>query len=185
MTIEESTLKGLCILTPDLKRDDRGAFMEVFRMDELEKAGICPQFVQMNHSTSKKNVLRGLHFQWEKPLGKFIRVLHGTAFMAAIDIRRSSVTLGTWLGIEISAEHHKALWVPPGFATGFCTIGDEVQVEYCYTALYNPHAESTICWNDPKVGIRWPILHPILSPRDSAAGTFDDWMAKSESTLFP
>lgn len=185
MTIEESPLPGLFLLRPKVIEDARGFFSEVFRLDEMAMCGIHPTFVQMNHSSSKPGILRGLHFQWDPPLGKFIRVLSGTAFMAAVDIRKKSPTLGQWFGVEVSRANRLSLFAPPGFATGFCVVGDEdAEVEYCYTALYNQKGEGVIRWNDPAIGIEWPVENPSVSERDAKAGTFAEWMAKEESSRF-
>ena len=184
MTIEESPLKGLYVIQPQAHGDSRGAFAEVLRMDLLAEKGIRPQFLQMNHSTSMKNVLRGLHFQWDKPLGKYIRVIGGSAFMVAVDIRKNSQTLGKYFTIEASLENRTCLWVPPGFATGFCTLGERAAIEYLYTAYYNPKGESNIRYDDPALGIPWPMKNPIISERDMKAGTLVDWLAQEESNAF-
>ena len=210
MTIELTPLAGLTVIHPNVFADERGFFMEVYRQDQLRAEGIDAQFVQCSHSSSKAGILRGLHFQWDKPLGKLIRVIRGRAYVVAVDIRKKSSTLGQWFGIELSYENKKELWAPPGFASGFCMVNedaptsgrsdgwsDSVQtsesasiehrggadVEYQYTAIYNPKGESNIIWNDPAIGIEWPIEHPILSPRDGGAGTLADWLARSESDL--
>src|SRR3989338_10740232 len=146
MTIEPTHLGGLVLIKPKVIEDARGAFAEVFRLDELAKHGITPTIVQMNHSTSYKGILRGLHFQWEPPLGKFIRVIHGSALVAAVDIRPTSPTFrksDTWEG---TFENRLIVYAPPGFATGFCVLGDRADVEYCYTAHYNPKGEGVIRW---------------------------------------
>ncbi len=185
MTITESPLKGLFICQPKVREDARGAFSEVLRMDELSAAvGIEPKFLQMNHSTSNTNVLRGLHFQWDKPLGKFIRVIGGNAFMAAVDIRKNSPTLGKSFTIEASAENRTCLWAPPGFATGFATLGDRADIEYLYTAYYNPNGEGVIKWDDPAIAVPWPLQNPIISERDQGAGTLQDWLNREESEAF-
>lgn len=184
MDIRESSLKGLFEIQPKVREDARGAFAEVMRMDELAAAGIKPVFLQLNHSTSMANVLRGLHFQWDKPLGKFIRVIHGSAFMAAVDIRVDSPTKGQFLTNELSAENRTCLWVPPGFATGFCVLGERADIEYQYTAYYNPQGESNILWNDPAIGIPWPLTEPIISERDQKAGTLAEWFERVEAKNF-
>lgn len=184
MTVEPTPLKGLLVIHPNVFPDERGFFMEVYRQDHLKSHGIDVQFLQGAHSSSKQGVLRGLHFQWDKPLGKLIRLIRGSAFVAAVDIRKKSPTLGQWFGIELSYENKTELWVPPGFASGFCILGDGADVEYQYTAIYNPKGESNIIWSDPAIGIAWPNMQPILSPRDAGAGTLADWLAKPESDFF-
>ncbi|MBI3331643.1 dTDP-4-dehydrorhamnose 3,5-epimerase [Candidatus Peregrinibacteria bacterium] len=185
MTITESSLPGLYICQPKVVGDARGFFQEVFRFDEMEKAGLAlPTFVQMNHSRSAAGVVRGLHFQYDKPLGKLIRVPRGKAHMVAVDIRKKSKTLGKHLIIEVSEENCTVLYVPPGFATGFCVSEGSADVEYLYTALYNPVGESNILWNDPAIGIHWPVANPTLSERDKKAGTLADWLARPEANTF-
>lgn len=185
MQIAESSLEGLYVIRPTVREDSRGAFTEVMRLDLLEEAtGIRPTFVQMNHSTSRANVLRGLHFQFDPPLGKFIRVILGAAFMAAVDIRKHSPTLGKFLAWEVNAENRTCLWVPPGFATGFCVLGDCADVEYLYTAHYNAAGEANVLWNDPAIGLPWPLEDPIVSERDQKAPTLQDWLARPESVVF-
>lgn len=184
MTIELTPLQGLVIINPTVFTDERGFFMEVYRKDEFAASKITETFIQENHSSSQKGVLRGLHFQWDKPLGKLIRVISGSAFAVAVDIRKKSPTLGKWFSIALSYENKKAIFVPPGFASGFCALTDPVDVEYQYTALYNKHGESSILWNDPSIGIRWPITHPMLSPRDAQASSFESWLARPESNFW-
>ena len=184
MDITETNLKGLFVILPRVLEDTRGFFVELYRDDAFRKIGIPSAFVQENQSHSKKNVLRGLHFQWDPPLGKLIRVVAGRVFMVAVDIRKRSPTLGRWFGEEFRAEEHRELYASPGFAAGFCTLSESADVEYHYTALYNPKGESNIVWNDPTLGIQWPIADPILSPRDAEAQTFDAWLQRPESAFF-
>ncbi len=172
------------LIEPELKGDERGFFLEVYRRDMFDAHGIPTDFVQENHTASKNGVLRGLHFQWEPMLGKLIRVIRGKAFAVSVDIRPESPTLGTWVGVELSEENKMQVYAPPGFATGFCVTGDVAEVEYHYSALYNSKGESNIIWNDPRIGIVWPVAEPILSPRDTGAGTLDDWLKRPESKLF-
>ncbi len=184
MKIEETKLEGLFVITPEIQTDRRGAFFELFRSDAFAARGIGAQFVQVNQSISNAGVLRGLHFQWDPPLGKLIRVVAGAAFMAAADIRKQSPTLGQWVGLDISADNKKAFWVPPGFASGFCVLADFAEVEYCYTALYNPAGEGAVAWNDPALGIRWPVANPIVSDRDNQAPGLASWLASPDSDAF-
>jgi len=184
MKIEEAKLKGLFVIQPEVKGDDRGFFMETFRKDIFKENGLDLQFVQTNHSRSGANVLRGLHFQYNKPLGKLIRIINGRAFVAAADIRKKSETFGQWLGFELSAANKTEIYVPPGFASGFCVLGDIAEVEYQYTEIYNPQGESNILWRDKDIDIDWPIDDPIISDRDKLARTLEGWSKTPESDFF-
>ena len=137
----------------------------------------------MNHSFSKKGVLRGLHFQYNPPLGKLIRVINGAAFVVAVDIRFDSPTRGKWFGIELSAENQKQLFAPAGFASGFCVTGDVAEVEYHYTVHYNGAGEAAIRYDDPDIAVAWPLDSPIVSDRDKQAITFQEWLTRPEARL--
>jgi dTDP-4-dehydrorhamnose 3,5-epimerase len=186
MRIESRALGDVVVLAPEVFQDERGFFLEVFRADQFEKLGLPYAFVQENHSRSKKNVLRGLHFQWEPPMGKLMRVTCGTAFLAAVDIRKGSPTLGRWCGLEVSAESKKQVWAPAGFARGFCALSDWVEIQYLCTGVYNNKGESGILWNDPAVGVEWPVpaAAAILSDKDRKAQTLTQWLASPESDHF-
>ena len=158
--------------------------MEAFRKDQFEAVGLPDQFVQENHSRSTRGVVRGLHFQWDPPMGKLMRVSLGTAFLVAVDIRKGSPTLGKWVGIEASAENRRQVWAPAGFARGFAVLSEVAEVQYKCTGLYNNRAESGIRWNDPQVGIEWPVSSPSLSEKDSKAQTLEQWLARPESEHF-
>ena len=164
--------------------DDRGFFMETYRVDQFKELGLPTEFVQDNHSRSAKNVLRGLHFQWEPPMGKLMRVTFGTAFLVAVDIRRGSPTLGQWYGREVSAENKLQIFAPAGFARGFCVLSDVAEIQYKCTGIYSNKAESGILWNDPEIGIRWPVQLPNLSSKDMKAQTLSQWLQKPESHQF-
>jgi dTDP-4-dehydrorhamnose 3,5-epimerase len=181
MNIESRHLNGVVVLVPEIFEDDRGFFMETFRADQFEALQLPTDFVQDNHSRSRKGVLRGLHFQWDPPMGKLMRVTHGEAFLMAVDIRKGSPTLGQWFGISVSAANKKQVWAPAGFARGFCALSDFVDVQYKCTATYNPKTESGICWNDPEIGIQWPIRQPILSDKDRDACTLAEWLKSPNS----
>ncbi|TSC96827.1 MAG: dTDP-4-dehydrorhamnose 3,5-epimerase [Parcubacteria group bacterium Athens0714_26] len=183
MKIEKTDINDLYIITPEVFRDNRGFFIEVCRKDKFKEAGIDVDFVQFNQSQSKKGVVRGLHFQWDKPLGKLIRVTKGNAFVVVVDIRKKSDTFKQWFGLELSEDNKKLLYAPSGFAAGFCALSDLVDVQYGYTALYNSKAESNIIWNDLDIGIEWPIKNPIISDRDKNAQTFQNWVIRPESEL--
>ena len=184
MNIEKTDIKDLYIVTPAVFEDERGFFMEVYRKDKFKEFGIDIEFVQDNHSKSAKNVLRGLHFQWEPPMGKLMRVTNGSAFLVAVDIRKNSPTLGKWVGVEASAENRKQVYAPAGFARGFCVLSDVAEIQYKCTGIYNKNAESGILWSDPAINIKWPVAMPILSSKDAKAQTLAEWLAREESNRF-
>ena len=184
METKNTKINDVKIIVPEIFKDDRGFFMEVYRKDQFEEFGLYLEFVQDNHSGSVKNVLRGLHFQWDPPMGKLMRVLKGIAYLVAVDIRKGSPTLGEWVGIEASEENRKQLLAPAGFARGFCVLSDYAEIQYKCTGIYNKNAESGILWNDPEIGIDWPISNPILSGKDKKAQTLEEWLNKPESDNF-
>ncbi len=179
--IESRQLEDIVVVVPNVHRDERGFFMEAYHADQFKALGLPSAFVQDNHSCSRKGVLRGLHFQWEPPMGKLMRVSRGTAFLVAVDIRQGSPNLGRWFGIEASAENMKQVWAPAGFARGFCALTDQVEVQYKCTGVYNGKAESAIRWDDPEIGIKWPLRDVQLSDKDAKAGTLKDWLASPNS----
>lgn len=181
---EESRQLGeIVVLVPQVLGDSRGFFMETFRADQFQQMGLPTRFVQDNHSRSSKGVLRGLHFQWDPPMGKLMRVTSGAAFLVAVDVRKGSPTLGQWFGVEISAENKKQVWAPYGFARGFCALTDACEVQYKCTGIYNPNGEAGIYFADPEIGIRWPIeiADAIASDKDRKAPTLSRWLASSLS----
>ncbi len=182
--IESRHLGDVAVVVPEVFQDSRGFFMETFREDQFKAQGLPYQFVQDNHSRSARGVLRGLHFQWDPPMGKLMRVTFGSAFLVAVDIRKGSPTLGAWFGVEASAENRKQVWAPAGFARGFCVLSEFAEIQYKCTGLYSKTAESGVCWNDPRIGIRWPIAEPSLSEKDQKAQTLDQWLATPESDNF-
>lgn len=181
MKIVESHLKGLFMISEELHQDMRGFLTEMYRKDLFVQSGVDVSFVQENRSRSKKNVIRGLHFQWQPKLGKLIRVSRGRAFLVAADIKKTSPTFGTWFGSEMGEDSFTQMYVSPGLATGFCALTEFVDIQYEYTAYYNPDGESNILWNDATFKIVWPISHPILSDRDKNAQTLEEWMKRPES----
>jgi dTDP-4-dehydrorhamnose 3,5-epimerase len=183
-TIEKTLIDDVIVVKPQIFRDERGFFSEVYRQDQFKYLGLPDTFFQLNHSGSVKGVLRGLHFQWEPPMGKLMRVTKGAAFLVAVDIRKGSPTLGRWFGIEVSERNWIQVWAPAGFARGFCVLSDYAEVEYLTTGIYNNKAESGVLWNDPEIGIRWPIEEPTLSKKDQSAQTLADWLSKDESNYF-
>lgn len=182
--IESEHLGAVKVIVPGMFRDHRGYFMEAYRRDAFAALGIPDEFVQDNQSYSVRGVVRGLHFQWDAPMAKLMRVATGRAFLVAVDIRQGSPTLGQWFGIEASAEDQRQVWAPAGFARGFCALSDVAVVYYKCTALYNPAAESGIRWNDPAIGITWPVTDPILSQKDASAQSLAEWLARPEAACF-
>ena len=182
--LESRHFGDVAVLVPDIFQDSRGFFMETYREDQFRALGLPSHFVQDNHSRSAKGVVRGLHFQWDPPMGKLMRVTLGAAFLVAVDIRKGSPTLGKWIGIEASAENRRQVWAPAGFARGFCVLSDVAEIQYKCTGLYNSKAESGIRWNDPQIGVEWPVSEPSLSAKDQQAQTLEQWLARPESEHF-
>lgn len=162
------------ILEPKVFADDRGSFFESFHAERFrELTGFDGVFVQDNQSTSRRHVLRGLHYQDPQPQGKLVRAIRGAIFDVAVDIRRDSASYGRWVGVDLTAENRRQLWVPPGLAHGFLTLSDVAEVLYKTTELYAPACEGSIRWDDPTIAIAWPLTGPpILSPKDAAAPFF-------------
>ena len=169
MKVTDTPLPGLRVIELDCFGDARGFFMELFRARRYLDAGIDLPFVQDNFSRSVKDTLRGLHFQEPRPQGKLVQVLEGTVFDVAVDIRRGSPTFGRWFGLELSSENRQQLWIPPGFAHGFCVTSASADFLYKCTEYYLPEADRVLAWNDPAIGIRWPTQTPLLSKKDAAA----------------
>jgi dTDP-4-dehydrorhamnose 3,5-epimerase len=167
-------LPGVLLVEPRVFRDERGFFLEVWNAGTFAAQGLDVAFVQDNHSLSQHGTLRGLHVQLPKSQGKLVRCTEGTIFDVAVDIRRGSPTFAHWLGVELSAENFRQLWVPPGFAHGFCVVSPRAQVEYKCTELYDPAGDLSIAWNDPAIGIAWPLDAPLLSAKDQAARPLDE-----------
>jgi dTDP-4-dehydrorhamnose 3,5-epimerase len=183
-TIESKHLNGVVVIAHDKFKDDRGFFLEAYRKDLFLELGLPGDFVQDNHSGSVRGVIRGLHFQWDPPMAKLMRVTVGTAFLVAVDIRKGSPTLGKWVGVEASAENRRQVFAPPGFARGFCVLSEFAEVQYKCTGIYNNKGESGIRWNDPSVGVQWPATAPMLSKKDAAAQTLEEWLRRPESAHF-
>jgi len=182
--VEARHLKDVVVLVPDVFQDSRGFFMETFREDTFKALGLPTHFVQDNHSSSVKGVVQGLHFQWDPAMGKLMRVPMGCAFLIAVDIRKGSPTLGKWVGVEASAENRRQVWAPAGFARGFCVLSDVAEIQYKCTGIYNNKGESGILWNDPEIGINWPVSDPVLSDKDRNAQTLAQWLSRPESSNF-
>jgi dTDP-4-dehydrorhamnose 3,5-epimerase len=167
MIIEETDLPGVLILEPKVFLDDRGYFLETWNSTRYEQAGIPGPFVQDNISFSKKGILRGLHFQYPQSQGKLIQVLSGEVVDVVVDIRVGSPTYGQWVGEVLSESNHRQIYVPPGFAHGYCVTSEAALFSYKCTDFYNPATEHGIIWNDPDIGIKWSIAQPVLSPKDT------------------
>ena len=178
LQLDSSHIGGdVVVVVPTVLGDDRGFFMETYRSDNFRDLGLPTEWVQDNHSRSSKGVLRGLHFQWNPPMSKLMRVTRGAAFLVAVDIRKESPTLGQWFGLEVTADNKKQVYAPYGFARGFCALTDECEVQYKCTGIYNSGAESGIFYNDPEVGIEWPLVDVIVSGKDAKAKTLKQWLA--------
>jgi dTDP-4-dehydrorhamnose 3,5-epimerase len=178
LQVDSLHLNGdVVVLAPKVLGDDRGFFMETYRADNFRQFGLPTEWVQDNHSRSGKGVLRGLHFQWEPPMSKLMRVTSGVAFLVAVDIRKGSPTLGQWFGLEVSADNKKQVFAPYGFARGFCALTDGCEVQYKCTGLYNSGAESGISYNDPAIGIEWPLKDVQVSNKDANAQSLKQWLA--------
>ena len=173
MRVVPSTLPGVLVIEPDVRQDGRGFFIETYQAERYREHGIAGTFVQDNHSRSIGGTLRGLHLQLRRPQGKLIRVIEGEIFDVAVDVRRGSPAFGRWVGVSLSAANFKQCFIPPGFAHGFCVLSPIAQVEYKCTDFYDPASEIGIAWNDPAIGIAWPVAEPLLSPRDSRHPTLD------------
>ncbi|MEO5902809.1 MAG: dTDP-4-dehydrorhamnose 3,5-epimerase [Gemmatimonadaceae bacterium] len=167
MTIHKTPLPGVLVLEPRVFRDERGFFIETFSTREAKQTGMSETFVQDNHSRSSRGVLRGLHYQLHSPQGKLIHVARGSVFDVAVDIRLGSPYFGKWFGIELNDENLKSLWVPPGFAHGFCVLSETADVTYKCTDLYDANDDRGVAWNDPMIGIEWPNVAPLVSSKDA------------------
>jgi dTDP-4-dehydrorhamnose 3,5-epimerase len=173
MKVQSTQIPEVLIVEPTVFGDDRGFFLESFNEREMCNIGIDAHFVQDNHSRSQRNVLRGLHYQISQPQGKLVRVVSGKVYDVAVDVRRDSQAFGKWVGVELSAENKRMLWMPPGLAHGFVVLSDSADFLYKATDYYAQEFERTILWNDPDLAIEWPLAgQPILSSKDAAAKTF-------------
>lgn len=168
MRVIETTLPGVVILEPQVHRDARGFFLEVYHAARLAECGIHEVFVQDNHSRSVRHTLRGLHWQYRRPQAKLVRVLRGEIYDVAVDIRRGAPTFGRWMAAHLSEDNMRQTFIPAGFAHGFCVLSDIADVEYKCSDYYDPQGEAGLLWNDPAVGVAWPVAAPILSAKDSA-----------------
>lgn len=171
MKIIDTEISDVKIIEPAVFADDRGYFLETWNAAALARCGLDWQFVQDNQSRSHRSVLRGLHYQIQNTQGKLVRVSAGAVFDVAVDMRRSSPTFGRWVGVELSAENHRMLWIPQGFAHGFLSLKDNTDLAYKCTDVYAPQHDRTLLWNDPDVAIDWPLApgtEPLVAPKDKA-----------------
>ena len=182
--IEPTRLLDVVVVRTAVHDDSRGFFTEVYRESLFEEHGLPGTFVQLSHSGSHKDVVRGLHFQFDPPMAKIMRVNRGAAYLVAADIRPNSPTLGEWVGIEARASDRLQVFAPAGFARGFAILSDYAEIQYLCTAEYAPEGEGAICWSDPDLDIRWPVESPILSDRDANAPSLSDWLASADACRF-
>ena len=169
MRVVPTPLAGVLVVEPHVHRDARGFFLEVFHAGRLAAEGLAIEVAQHNHSCSRGGTLRGLHLQTVEPQGKLVRCVAGEIFDVAVDVRVGSPAFGRWHAERLSAADFRQLWIPPGFAHGFAALADEVQVEYLCTAPYHAEGELAVRWDDPEIGIEWPLADPLLSAKDAAA----------------
>ncbi len=185
MRFLEMELKGVILVEPDVFEDPRGLFLETYHAEKYAAGGIRGPFVQDNFSRSVRGTLRGLHYQLKQAQGKLVTVVEGMVFDVAVDIRTGSPTFGRWVGVELSAENIRQLYIPPGFAHGFCVVSAAAGLTYKCTALYSPQDERGIIWNDRTIGIRWPVPHPLLSTKDLAYKTLAEMTGELPAYVEP
>lgn len=174
MKFIRTKLDGVLVVEPDIYQDERGFFLETFRVDSYAAGGIRLNFVQDNHSRSARGTIRGLHAQIRRPQGKLVRVLSGSIADVVVDIRQGSPSYLKWITVDLSAENFRQVYVPPGFAHGICITSEFADVAYKCTDYYDPGDELRIAWNDASIGIKWPVENPILSPKDREAAGIGD-----------
>lgn len=176
MTVTPTPLRGVVLIDPEQHPDPRGFFLETWNARDFAAAGFHLNFVQDSHSRSVRGVLRGLHFQDSRaPLDKLVRCTAGRIFDVAVDLRAGSPTFGRWFGVELSAQNHRQIFIPAGFAHGFQALSELAEVQYKQTGYYMPEAEGTVAWNDPEIGIEWPLVEPTLSDRDRLGVSLQDY----------
>ncbi len=181
MEVNATALPDVKLITPQLFGDSRGFFLEAWNADRYREAGLPVNFVQLNHSRSSQGTLRGLHFQLTHPQGKLVRVLEGKILDVAVDIRPGSAHFARWTAVELSSENHQQVYLPPGFAHGFLVLSASADVEYLTTDFYDPSGERCLRWNDPAIGVEWPVTDiPLLSDKDLAAPRLEELAADLE-----
>lgn len=173
MKIIETTLPEVLLIELDLFQDERGFFLESYQKTRYKSFGIVNNFIQENHSRSVKNVLRGLHFQLKYQQAKLVRAVRGEVFDVAVDMRKDSSTFGRYMGVILSEANHRQIYIPEGFAHGFCVLSEIADIEYKCSEIYHPEDEQGIIWSDPTIGIKWPIRNPILSEKDKGYQALD------------
>jgi dTDP-4-dehydrorhamnose 3,5-epimerase len=176
MHVEPTALPGVLLITPTVHRDGRGFFVETYHEERYRAAGVDARFIQDNHSQSVRGTLRGLHAQLKRPQAKLLRCVEGSIWDVACDVRVGSPTFGKWVGVELSAETAQQIYIPIGFVHGFAVLSERAQVEYKCSDLYEPSGQVTVRWDDPALGIEWPVKEPILSPKDRDAPLLKDLM---------
>lgn len=174
MKVETTGIAGLLVITPQTFADDRGFFYESFQRERYRDAGIADDFVQDNHSRSAQHVLRGLHFQVNRPQAQLVSILRGTVFDVTVDVRPGSPTFGRWFGLELSDQKPCQIYMAPGIAHGFCVLSEIADLHYKVSRYYDPADEGRIIWNDPDIGIAWPISDPVIAPKDAASPRLRD-----------
>jgi len=184
VSVEETPISGVLVVMPETFDDHRGFFTEVFRGDVHRAAGLPDAFAQLNLSRSRHGTVRGLHFQFDPPMGKLMRVARGKAFLVAVDLRKGSPTLGKHYATTLDDTAPRMVWAPASFARGFCVLSDTADIEYFTTGIFNAAADTGIRWNDPALGIEWPVKDPIMSEKDRKAQTLAEWLARPESNRF-
>jgi len=184
VNVIETALPGVLIIEPKVFGDHRGFFLETFQVARYREAGIALPFVQDNHSRSPRGVLRGLHFQRTRPQGKLVSVSRGAVYDVAVDINPSSPTCGRFVAVELNDENHRQLWIPPGYAHGFCVLSEVADFQYKCTDLYVPEDEGGLLWSDPDVNIPWPVMSPQLSAKDQGNPTLRQLLGKDSSCVY-
>jgi len=178
-------LPGVVVIEPDVYRDPRGFFLETYHAEKYRANGVPLAFVQDNHSLSVRGTLRGLHLQLRKPQGKLVRVIQGEIWDVAVDVRPESPSFKQWCGVVLSAENFKQMYIPPGYAHGFCVVSETAQVEYKCTEFYDPGDERGIAYDDPELAVEWPVSDPLLSKRDLANPTLAGFLAATGPSAVP
>ena len=181
MRVTELSLSGLKLIQPDVFRDKRGFLLESYNEKRYEASSISSRFVQDNHSCSVKNTLRGIHYQSLPGQDKLVRVVRGSVFDVAVDLRPRSATFGKWQGVLLDAEQHLQLFIPRGFGHGFCVVSDQAEVLYKLSSFYDPQTEHTLKWDDPDLAIEWPVTDPIVSERDSGGESFAELRRRAKT----
>lgn len=181
MNVTPTAIDDVLIIEPEIHGDHRGYFMETWRQSAFKQLGIDLEFVQDNQSSSRQGILRGLHYQLHNPQGKLVRAIDGEIYDVAVDLRKTSATFGRWVGVTLSAENRRQLWVPPGFAHGFYVTSTQAQIVYKCTAYYDAGDEHCLKWDDPQIAINWPVevAEPVLSEKDSKGSLLKDAMVFS------